>query len=63
MLLITLLILYLLCCWITGYVGRFRRMGMLGTFLLSILITPLLMLLLLVMTGPSQGVEWRPKRD
>jgi hypothetical protein len=56
-----LIILYIICCLLTGYVGRYRRLGYLGTFVLSLLITPVLMLLILGMTGPSHGIEWRPK--
>ena len=56
-----LIILYVICALITAYLGRYRRMGFIGSFLLSLLITPLLMLLVLAMTGPAQDVEWRPK--
>ena len=58
-----LIILYVICALLTGLVGRYRRMGFLGTFLLSLVITPLLMLLILALTGPSQGIEWRPRDE
>jgi hypothetical protein len=63
MALASLIVLYIICCLITGYLGRYRRMGYMGTFLLSVLITPLLMLLILAITGPSEGIEWRSKRE
>jgi hypothetical protein len=63
MALASLIVLYLICCLLTGYLGKYRRMGVMGTFLLSIVVTPLLMLLILVITGPSEGIEWRPKPE
>src|SRR5262245_16003274 len=63
MALASLIVLYIICCLITAYFGRYRRMGYMGSFLLSVLITPLLMLLILAITGPSEGIEWRPKRE
>ena len=59
MLLTVAVIVYIICCVLTGYFGRLRRMGFFGTFLLSLLITPLVVLLILGVTGPSPGVEWR----
>jgi hypothetical protein len=63
MALTALIILYIICCLLTGFAGRNRRMGYMGTFLLSVVITPLLMLLVLALTGPSRDVEWRPKDE
>jgi len=57
-----LVVVYVLLCFITGYFGRNRRMGYFGTVLLSLLITPLLMLMILVFFGPSSAVEWRDRR-
>jgi hypothetical protein len=37
-------------------------MGFLGTFALAVIITPLLVLPLLFITGPSRRIEWR-RRD
>jgi hypothetical protein len=34
-------------------------MGFIGTFLLTLVTTPLVMLPLLLLTGPSSSVEWR----
>ena len=48
---------YLLFCLLVGLCGSQRRMGFTGTFLLSIVITPLLMLLVLLITGPSRHAE------
>lgn len=53
---------YVVLCFMTGYVGRDRRVGYAGTVLLSFLITPLLMLMILVFFGPSSAVEWRSRR-
>jgi hypothetical protein len=36
-------------------------MGFLGTFLIAVAVTPLLVLPLLFFTGPSRRVEWRPR--
>jgi hypothetical protein len=58
-----LLAIYVLACLCTGLVGRQRRMGFLGTFLLSLLITPILVLLVLGLTGPAPQIEWRRRPD
>ncbi len=57
-----LVVAYVLLCFITGYFGRNRRMGYFGTVLLSLLITPLAMLIILMLFGPSSAVEWRDRR-
>ena len=59
----TFVLLYVIACLLTGPLGRQRRMGFTGTFLLSLLITPLGMMLLLLLTGPSSKVEWRRRED
>lgn len=57
------IIIYLLFCLLTALCGSQRRIGFLGTFIISIFITPVLMLILLLLTGPSRGIEWhRPPR-
>ena len=48
------IILYLIFCLLAGLCGSHRRMGFFGTFLLSIFLTPILVLLLLILTGPSR---------
>jgi hypothetical protein len=52
-------ILYLVFCLLTGLCGSQRRLGFLGTFIISILITPVIMLILLLLTGPPRDSEWR----
>ena len=54
---------YLVFCVLVGLCGSQRRMGFTGTFLLSLVITPVLALLVLLVTGPSRRVqlERRPR--
>jgi hypothetical protein len=58
-------IIYLVFCLLTGLCGSQRRLGFLGTFLLSIFITPVVMLIVLQLTGPPRDSEWRrrPRTD
>jgi hypothetical protein len=42
---------------LTGLCGMNRRMGFIGTFLLSLLVTPVIVLLVLLLTGPSRNIE------
>jgi hypothetical protein len=53
------IIAYVLLCLLTGFCGTDRRMGFLGTFLLALVTTPLVVWLVLFITGPSRYVEWR----
>ena len=48
---------YLVFGVLVGLCGSQRRMGFTGTFLLSLLITPVIMLLILLITGPSRRAE------
>jgi hypothetical protein len=57
------IIIYVIASLLTGLVGRNRRMGFVGTFLISLFITPLAMLLILGLTGPSSEIEWRRRRQ
>jgi hypothetical protein len=58
------IIIYLVFCLLTALCGSQRRLGFLGTFIISILVTPVLMLIILLLTGPSRGIEWqRPPRS
>jgi hypothetical protein len=41
---------YVIFCLLAGVAGSYRRMGFFGTFFLSLLLTPLLVLLLLILT-------------
>jgi hypothetical protein len=60
---LALLIVYLMFSVLVGLCGSQRRMGFTGTFLLSLVITPVLALLLLLVTGPSRRaqLERRPR--
>lgn len=53
------LAVYITLCVLTGLCGTYRRMGFIGTFLLTLVTTPLVMLPVLLLTGPSRSVEWR----
>jgi hypothetical protein len=54
---------YVLFCVLVGLCGSQRRMGFIGTFLISLVVTPVLVLVVLLLTGPSRRVEWhrRPR--
>jgi hypothetical protein len=58
---ITLVFLYVVFCILVGICGSQRRMGFTGTFIFSLLVTPVIVLVVLLMTGPSQRLE-RMKR-
>jgi len=53
------IIVYVLFCILVGICGSQRRMGFTGTFILSFFITPLVVLIILLLTGPSQRAERR----
>jgi hypothetical protein len=48
---------YLVFCVLVGLCGSQRRMGFTGTFLLSVVITPVIALVVLLITGPSRRAE------
>jgi len=48
---------YLLFSLLVGLCGSQRRMGFTGTFLLSLVITPVLALVILLITGPSRRAQ------
>jgi len=52
-------LIYIAFCLLTGLCGINRRMGFFGTFLLALVTTPLVVLPLLLITGPSRHAEWR----
>src|SRR5262249_27342961 len=58
-------IIYIVFCILTGLCGSQRRMGFFGTFIMSLFITPIVMLIVLKLTAPSERVEWRhrPQSD
>ena len=47
-------LVYLVFCLLTGLCGSQRRVGFLGTFVISLFITPVVMLIVLLLTGPSR---------
>lgn len=53
------IIVYVLFCILVGICGSQRRMGFTGTFILSFFLTPLVILVILLLTGPSQRAEKR----
>jgi ABC-type multidrug transport system permease subunit len=54
---LALLAAYLVFSILVGLCGSQRRMGFTGTFILSLLVTPVIALIVLLLTGPSRGVE------
>ena len=50
---------YVVFCLLAGICGSYRRMGFFGTFLLSLIITPVVMLLALLLTAPVNAVDQR----
>jgi hypothetical protein len=50
-------IIYLVFCLLAGLCGIHRRMGFFGTFLISLVVTPVVVLLVLILTAPSHRVE------
>ena len=56
-------VLYVIFCLLAGLAGSQRRMGFIGTFLLSLVITPLLVLLLLILTRLSRGERDRSRQS
>jgi FtsH-binding integral membrane protein len=58
-------IIYVVFCILTGLCGSQRRMGFFGTFIMSLFLTPIVVLIVLKLTAPSERVEWRhrPQND
>ena len=59
------IVLYVAFAVLVGLCGSHRRMGFLGTFLVSLLLTPIIVLLILILTAPSSNRlerEHRPRR-
>jgi hypothetical protein len=48
-----ILVIYLILCFAVGIVGRQRPIGFVGYFMFSFLFTPLLMLMILMITRPN----------
>jgi hypothetical protein len=59
------IILYVVFCILVGICGSQRRMGFIGTFLVSLFFTPVIVLIVLLLTGPSPRIAWhrRPPSD
>jgi hypothetical protein len=51
-------IAYVIVCLFTGLCGIDCRMGFAGTFLIALLTTALVVLPVLLLTGPWRRVEW-----
>lgn len=55
-------LIYLLLCGVTAFMGRRRRIGFWGFFFLSILVTPLLTALFIFAAAPARPRRTAPKR-
>jgi hypothetical protein len=53
------LIVYVLFCILVGICGSQRRMGFIGTFICSLVFTPVVVLIVLLLTGPSPRIVLR----
>jgi hypothetical protein len=51
------LITYVVFCILVGICGSQRRMGFIGTFIVSLLFTPVIVLIVLLLTGPTR-ISW-----
>jgi hypothetical protein len=56
------IILYVVFCILVGICGSQRRMGFIGTFLVSLFFTPVIVLIVLLLTGPSPRIAWHRRR-
>ena len=52
-----LVVLYLVFCVLVGLCGTQRRIGFFGTFILSVLFTPVVALIVLLLTAPKRAFE------
>ncbi|MEA2882040.1 MAG: hypothetical protein QOH32_1296 [Bradyrhizobium sp.] len=52
-----LVVLYLVFCLLTGLCGTQRRLGFFGTFLVSLALTPVVVLLYLLFTVPAKSAQ------
>jgi hypothetical protein len=53
------LLLYVVVCALTGIAGMDRRLGFFMTFFLALVFTPLIVLPILLISGPLRRGEWR----
>jgi hypothetical protein len=51
---------YLLACLLLGWAGRRRRFGFVGFFVLSIVLTPIVVAFILFVSAPSEPKPARP---
>ena len=54
---LVLIILYLLACGVTGFMGRNTAFGFVGHFFLSVVITPVLDFIILVVSRPNREIR------
>jgi hypothetical protein len=52
-----LVIIYVVFCLLVGLCGTRRRIGFFGTFLASFLVTPVVVVIVLVLTEPRHRVQ------
>jgi hypothetical protein len=52
-----LVIAYVAFCLLVAMCGTRRRMGFFGTFMIAFFITPILMLIVLILTAPTRAIE------
>jgi hypothetical protein len=50
---------YVVVCILVGFCGTYRRFGFFGTFIAAVLLTPVVTLIILMMTGPASVVRKR----
>ena len=50
-------VIYVVFCLLTGLCGIQRRLGFWGTFIISLLVTPIPVLLVLLLTAPTRRFE------
>jgi len=56
------ILVYLLLCGATAFMGRRRRIGFWGFFFLSVLVTPFLTAVFIFAAGPGRPRRAAPKR-
>ena len=49
-----IIVAYIIFCLLVGLCGSQRRMGFFGTFIVSLFLTPVIVLLILVFTAPRE---------
>ena len=58
-----IILMYVVFCILVGLCGSQRRMGFIGTFIVSLFFTPVLVLIVLLLTGPARIDYRRPQSD